>query len=73
LTKKSYGASIKFKVDETLNIKVVKLYKLYQTVIKTLMEQGAYLNHIRPEFLMSFSELGFFLRTDQIENAHPVT
>ena len=73
LTKKSYGASIKFKVDEKLNVKVAKQMKLYQTLIKALMEQGAYLNHIRPEFLMSFSELGYFLRTELVENSHPIT
>lgn len=73
LTKKNYGAALKFKPEEKLAVKVAKQSKTYSTLIKTLMEQGAYLNHIRPEFLLAFQELGYFLRSEKVENAHPVT
>lgn len=73
LAKKSYGAPLKMRTDEKINYKVQRQFKLYSGIIQTLKEQGAYLNHIRPEFLLSFQELSHYLRTHQVEYAHPIS
>jgi hypothetical protein len=73
LTKKSYGTPLKLRTDEKINVKVTRQMKLYSTIIRTLKEQGAYLNHIRPEFLLNFQELSHFLRTNPMEHAHPIS
>lgn len=73
LSKKSYGAPIKLKHEEKVSFKVTKLLKLYEALITQLKENGALLNHIRPEFLLDYQELCYFIRTSVVTHAHPVT
>ena len=73
LTRKNYGSLPKFKLDEKQSEKVPKLFEVYEKVIGQLKEQGGLLNHIRPEFLMDYSDLIFYLKTNPVENAHSVS
>jgi hypothetical protein len=41
--------------------KVQKLFEQYNELIKMLKIEGAHLNHIRPEYLLSFSDLNLYL------------
>jgi len=41
--------------------KVNKIFEQYNELIKMLKIEGAHLNHIRPEYLMSFSDLNMYL------------
>jgi hypothetical protein len=41
--------------------KVQKIFEQYYELIKMLKIEGAHLNHIRPEYLLSFSDLNMYL------------
>lgn len=43
--------------------KVEALYNQYCELIKMLKIEGAHLNHIRPEYLLSFSDLNVYLQS----------
>ncbi|KAL4498636.1 hypothetical protein ABPG72_019754 [Tetrahymena utriculariae] len=43
--------------------KIEKLYKQYDELIRTLKVEGALLNHIRPEYLFSYNDYLFYLKT----------
>ncbi len=43
------------------NLRVRKLYEQYYELIKMLKLEGAQLNHIRPEYLLSLSDLNTYL------------
>jgi hypothetical protein len=40
---------------------VTKLFEQYNELIKMLKIEGAHLNHIRPEYLLSFTDLNTYL------------
>lgn len=46
--------------DKPIN-KVTKLFNQYNELVKMLKIEGAQLNHIRPEYLLSFSDLNVYL------------
>lgn len=46
--------------DKPIN-KVTKLFNQYNELVKMLKIEGAQLNHIRPEYLLSFSDLNLYL------------
>ena len=73
LTKKSFGAPIEFDVDEKQSDKIRKTFEFYSNFIKALKEQGAYLSHIRPEFLLEHHDLLHYFRMNPVENAHAVS
>lgn len=54
--------------------KVQKLYKQYDELIRTLKTEGALLNHIRPEFLLSYFDFILYVKslpTEKTQNTAP--
>ena len=43
--------------------RVIKLYGQYDELIRGLKTEGALLNHIRPEFLLSFGEYNNYIKS----------
>ena len=48
----------------------MQIYKQYDDTIRTLKQEGALLNHIRPEFLLSYNEYLTYIKQikDKIEH-----
>lgn len=42
-------------------VRVNKIFNQYNELIKMLKIEGAQLNHIRPEYLLSFNDLNLYL------------
>ena len=61
VTNKSTSFSWKFTGNEKGLPKVMKLFQQYNELIKMLKIQGAHLNHIRPQYLLSFTDLNMYL------------
>jgi len=63
LTGKNIGSKAKLDSVKSRKEKISLIYKQYDDLIRTLKENGALLNHIRPEFLMKYNEYNAFIRT----------
>jgi len=61
VSNKGSNFSWKFTGNEKGLPKVKKLYEQYNELIKMLKIEGAHLNHIRPEYLLSFTDLNLYL------------
>lgn len=71
-TRKKIGMPLKFKTEPKQSTLVQKLYNQYSEIIDFLKEQGALLNHIRPEFLLAYQQLTSYMKSNEVENTHPV-
>ena len=64
-----------FKEKIELNMKrgekVQKLMKQYQDLLLYLKQNGALLNTIRPQYLMTYQDYNFFIKTQPIEFVNP--
>lgn len=70
-TKKAYSQPLKFKADIKKSERAEKLYQFYLEIISSLMEQGALLNEIRPEFLFGYQDYLTYIKTFPVSNVHP--
>lgn len=65
--------NFKEKIDLTMKRgeKVQKLMKQYQELLLYLKQNGALLNTIRPQYLMTFADYNFFIKTQPSEFVSP--
>lgn len=73
LSKKKFGSPLKFKTEPKQSQVIEKLMKQYSDIITSLKEQGALLNHIRPEYLLGYQQLLFYMKSNEVDNAHPIS
>jgi len=68
---KSLGFKVKIEINSKRGEKVQLLIKQYEDLIKYLKENGALLNTIRPQYLLTYTDYIFFLKLQQSEFINP--
>ena len=64
LTKRTLPMKSKFELSQPKAERVEKLYEQYEQLILFLMENGAMLNTIRPEYLMSHQDIVVYYKNN---------